>query len=134
MSFLMFLGCGCAVNYVAEIDYKTHGIYMTTSDQVRVDGKALAASPAYLMKVEKWGLRILGVIPVGSAALRDTVNLLADEAKNLDVDAVVSLRFETYKAAFPWCLLNWYTSTTVTGMGMRTENKESSVPDLLKKR
>ena len=43
--------------------------------------------------------------------------------KEVGVDAVVNVNCESYKASFPWCLLNWYTSSTITGshrFGIRT--------------
>jgi len=119
LPFMVF-SCGCTTTYVAEIDNRTLGLRtVTMSDEVISDGKPLDAEPLFLISVDKWGLRIFGVIPVGSATLRDAMKPFAEEAKHLSVDAIVHLRFETYKASFPWCLLNWYTSTTVSGMGVK---------------
>jgi len=120
---VLLLACGCTTRYVAEIDFKTHSMHMTMADEVVVDGKPLAHETMSLIQVEKWGLRILGVIPVGAVTLRDTVGEFAEEGSGIGADAIVHIRFETYKASFPWCLLNWYTSSTVSGMGVKTKEE-----------
>jgi len=123
LSVVILLVSGCTTRYVAEIDFKEHGIHLTMADEVILEGKPLEYEPLSLVRVEKWGMRILGVIPVGAATLRDTVGTLAEEGSKIGADAVVHIRFETYKASFPWCLLNWYTSTTVSGMGVKIKKK-----------
>ena len=127
ISFVLLLACGCTTRYTADIrEFETRGIIVTTANEIFRDGKPAEFTPAHLIRVEKWGLRILGIIPVGNASLRDVVRLFAEEAKILDVDAVVSVKFSAYKASFPWCLLNWYVSSEISGMGVKFGEKDKT--------
>jgi hypothetical protein len=127
IALAVVVSAGCtSINYanIAVLDSgkQAERFYVTTGPS------PWPARPVGLLEVEHSGVVLFGIFPISPGSLDDVYTEFVAQSLKCEANAAVNVKFETYRPAFPLCIIWWVSWSRISGELVYINNLPEIMP------